>query len=429
MCIGTVEQNLHFFLTNEDIIYYCLQNFALRHQYSIWYMYCHVLILLICHDRVRLNTSSSPVSVAERFDLAKSVVMRWVYQLNIYIITCPWRGYPTAVNHSSGPCQYISVPSNAWARYRYFVTNAIKWYFWWAHILFTSSAIHSIKHVYLIAGLFLRLQSRTAKDHTCHRSIESLARHGVKAFLNLTKLTAFQIGRNHTTTEYVKIDYTSGNVFLIDKVFQGSARVRTESKVLHMKSNSIQHIQYLKCKDEKDVDILIPMSQPGEFIEALPSPLGNGRLSVNAESLIATQKFPIVVRFISGRNRPRLTSFSGLFTLLDSFEETTLFGCILDSHGFTMLEVPLSSPLTFQLALNTADLYSHPVVKKALRLCDLKAQVFFRELKYKFKFAQRIMQKSGRRMTPIDDDENDPGDPPSAANSARFGVTTTYIYL
>ncbi|KAK3089627.1 hypothetical protein FSP39_005179 [Pinctada imbricata] len=277
-------------------------------------------------------------------------------------------------------------------------------------------------------GLFLRLQSRTAKDHTCHRTIESLAKHGVKAFLNLSKLTAFQVGRNHTTNDYIKTDYTPGNVFLIEKVFLGTARVKTESKVLHMKSNSIQQIQYLKCKDEKDTDILIPMSQPGEFIEALPSPLGNGRLSVNAESLIATQKFPIVVRFISGRNRPRLTSFSGLFTLLDSFEETTVFGCILDLHGFTMLEIPVSSPLTFQLALNTTDLYPHPVVKKALRLCDMKAHIFLRELKYKFKFAQRILQKSGRRMTPIDD-ENDPGDPPSAANSARFGVTTTYIYL
>ncbi|XP_022314297.2 uncharacterized protein LOC111118896 [Crassostrea virginica] len=275
-------------------------------------------------------------------------------------------------------------------------------------------------------GLFLRLQSRTAKDHTCHRSIESLAKYKVRAFLNLSKMAAFQISKNPQSNDYIQINYTSGNVFLVDKVFLGTARVKSES-ILSRKSTQVQQMKYLKCRDEKDVEVLIPMSQPGEFIEALPSPVGNGRMSVNAESLIATQKFPIVVRFLSGRNRPRLTSFSGLFTLLDSFEETTLFGCILDPHGFTMLELPVSSPLTFQLALNTHDLYSHPVVKKALRLCDAKGQAYFRELKYKFKFAQRILQISGRRIEP--EDENDPGDPPSAANSAKFGVTTTYIYL
>lgn len=275
-------------------------------------------------------------------------------------------------------------------------------------------------------GLFLRLQSRTAKDHTCHRSIESLAKYKARAFLNLSKMAAFQISKNPQSNDYQQITYTSGNVFLVDKVFMGTARVKSES-ILSRKSTQIQQIKYLKCRDEKDVEVLIPMSQPGEFIEALPSPVGNGRMSVNADSLIASQKFPIVVRFISGRNRPRLTSFSGLFTLLDSFEETTLFGCILDPHGFTMLELPVSSPLTFQLALNTHDLYSHPVVKKALRLCDAKGHAYFRELKYKFKFAQRILQISGRRIEP--EDENDPGDPPSAANSAKFGVTTTYIYL
>lgn len=276
----------------------------------------------------------------------------------------------------------------------------------------------------------MRLQSRTAKESTNHKTIESLAQHHVRAFINMTKLTAFVIGYNQQVNNYIKVDYTPGNVFLIEGAFQGSARVRTESKFLHMKSNSVQQVRYLRCKDEKDVFILIPMSHLGEFVEILPSPFGNGKMSVSSENLIATQKFPIVVRFVSGKNRPRLTSFSGLFTLLDSFEETTIVGCILDQQGFTMIELPLASPLTFQLALNSSDLFGHPVVRKALRLCDAKSHAFCRDLKYKFKFAQQIKQIGGRPLSArssVSSQEDDT--PPSATNSARFGVTTTYIYL
>jgi hypothetical protein len=63
----------------------------------------------------------------------------------------------------------------------------------------------------------------------------------------------------------------------------------------------------------------------------------------------------MVVRFISSKQKPRLKSFSGLFTLIDSFEESTVIGCTLNPTGYTMFEVPVSSPLSFNLALNNQD--------------------------------------------------------------------------
>lgn len=278
-------------------------------------------------------------------------------------------------------------------------------------------------------GAFLRLRSRTSKDHTTHKNIESLAQHKIKAFLNLTKMSAFQIVTvPNMETDFPRIDYLPGNVFAIDNIFAGTAKVKQDGKYLLHKHGTVQPVKYLKCRDEKDNNIIIPLSQAGEFVEILPTSLnGSGRMSVRSQDLIESQKFPILVRYIRGRFKPRLTSFTGLFTLLDSYEETTIIACVLDRAGFTLIELPLCSPLTFHLALNFHELQTHPVVKSALKLCDTTALGFGRDLKFKFKFAQRFLQMGQRRVTEAD--EEDPGDPPSARNSAKMGVTATYIYL
>lgn len=278
-------------------------------------------------------------------------------------------------------------------------------------------------------GAFLRLRSRTSKDHTTHKSVGSLAQNNIKAFLNLTKVAAFRIINSpNGMGDFPRVDYIPGNVFVIDNVFSGSAKVKQDGKILHHKNSTSQQTNYLKCRDDKDNNIVIPLSQGGEFVEILPNDLnGSGRMSVTSEDLIEKQKFPIIVRYIRGRFKPRLTSFTGLFTLLDSYEETTILGCVLDKNGYTLMELPLSSPLTFHLALNFSELQSHPVVKNGLRLCDSTGQNFSRDLKYKFKFAQRFLQVGGKKM-PLDDGD-DPGESPSARNTGQFGVTATYLYI
>ncbi|KAL4235988.1 hypothetical protein ACF0H5_004376 [Mactra antiquata] len=278
-------------------------------------------------------------------------------------------------------------------------------------------------------GAFLRLMSRTSKDHTSHKTIDSMAMKNIKAFLNLTKLTAFRVVNSpNGIGDFPRVDYIPGNVFVIDEIFAGNVKLKNDGKFHQHKNGSSQHSRYAKCRDEKDNSIIIPVSLTGEFVEILPNDLnGSGRMSVRSSDLIEKQKFPIIVRYIRGRFKPRLTSFTGLFTLLDSYEETTIVGCVLDKSGYTLIELPMSSPLTFHLALNFSELQTHPVVKNGLRLCDNTSQNFARDLKFKFKFAQRYLQM-GNKQAPIDDGD-DPGESPSARNTAKMGVSTTYIYI
>ncbi|XP_033737302.1 uncharacterized protein LOC117325293 [Pecten maximus] len=277
-------------------------------------------------------------------------------------------------------------------------------------------------------GRFLRLNSRTAKDSTCYKQLESLVQNQVTAFLTLTKLTASVIGPGPESQDYDQVNYSPGNVLLVDRVYLGTTHLQSEGRLYSLRGGPKTQVRYLKCRDEKNLDVLLPLSQSGEFVEVIPNQNGDGRLSVDSECLIKTSKFPALVRFLSGKRRPRLTKFTGLFTLLDSFEETTLFGCVLDPRGYTMIEIPISSPLKFQLALNKNDLSSNPVVKKANKLCETNVPEFCMDIKYKFKFGQKITQTSGRNIGSLDESHMHE-DLESATNSARFGVITTHIYL
>ncbi|KAL8584677.1 hypothetical protein ACOMHN_002406 [Nucella lapillus] len=275
----------------------------------------------------------------------------------------------------------------------------------------------------MCAGNFLRLKSRTAKDHTVHRSVSSLSMHGVPAFVNLTPLTAFQLPTKGTPgNAYPQLDFAPGNVFIPNRALRGSTRIKSGSLLRNKISKYELH--YLQCRDERDVNVLVPMNQPGEFIEILQNPNGNGKLSMRSSEILATQKFPMLVRYVYGEGKPRLTSFSGLLTLLDSFEESSLVGCVINGSVFTLMEVPLSSPLLFQIALNNNDLMHLPLVKLALRVCEARAATFTADLKYKFKFAKRVLQGRHGKEVVYQDDE-----PTSAMNSARLGLTQTYIYL
>ncbi|XP_050414773.1 uncharacterized protein LOC126828811 [Patella vulgata] len=271
-------------------------------------------------------------------------------------------------------------------------------------------------------GNFLRLKSRTARDKDVHKSIESLVSNKVPAFINLSRISAFQIGKDQGSNQYPRLNYSAGNVFIIDRIFKGST-TRADASAIEEVRPSRQELHYLKCRDERDIDVLIPMSHPGEFMEVLPNPNGKVKLSMQSSDIIATQKFPTLIRYVYGGTRPRLTSYSGLFTALDSFDETSLVGCVLSSSGFTLIEMPISSPLAFQIALNN-NIFNASVIKQAVKLCHQKCAYFAADMKFKFKFALRIMENSPESLCVNDED-----DPPSVTNSARFGISHTYIYL
>lgn len=278
-------------------------------------------------------------------------------------------------------------------------------------------------------GHFLRLQSRTTKDKSHVQSLDAIAHDDTPAFLNLSNITSFPAGRD--PRGHSKFIYTVGNVFLVDEpppesaAKAGSGDKSASQSAVSGASSRRSANGLMRCLDERGKVIMVPTNQVGEMVTIQKGPNGSSKLSVMSSEMIAGAKFPLVARFAYAKRRPRLTGFSRLFTLLDSFQETSLVACILDGSAIiTLLEIPVSSSLQFQVALNRDDLLAHPRLHNALEVCrGQRGQEFARDIKFKYKFSHRV-QETSRRMMKLKED-----DLLSATVRTRLVVTETYIYI
>ncbi|KAL8598984.1 hypothetical protein ACOMHN_006793 [Nucella lapillus] len=151
------------------------------------------------------------------------------------------------------------------------------------------------------------------------------------------------------------------------------------------------------------------------------------KLSVKSSEMIASQQFPVLARYAYGKRPPRLTAFSKLFTLLDTFEETSIIACVIDGPTVILMELPMTSSLQFQVALNSPDLLKTPRMRNALHVCRTRGQELSRDIKFKLKFTHRV-QETSRRTLLEPTKENEKG-LPRASIRTRLVVTETYVYI
>jgi hypothetical protein len=90
-----------------------------------------------------------------------------------------------------------------------------------------------------------------------------------------------------------------------------------------------------------------------------------------------------------------------------------------------LLEIPVTSSLTFQVAMNRDELFSVPRMRAALDMCLTRGRELARDIKFKYKFAHRV-QETSRRLMKMREDEDDM---PSATVRTRLVVTESYVYI
>lgn len=294
-------------------------------------------------------------------------------------------------------------------------------------------------------GHFLRLQSRTTKDRTHVQSLQSIAHGDTPAFLNLTNMTSFPVDAHDQS----RMVYTVGNVFLVDEPLPPTngkpngvheRRVQSEkgddnSSGLSANSRpksekSSAHSQrspkgFMRCLDERGLPVLVPTNQKGDMV-SVQSKGAESTLSVKCSEMIENGQFPLLARFAYGRKPPRLNGFTKLFTLLDSFQENSIIACTMNGATLTLFEIPVTSSLQFQVALNRDELLSVPRMRKTLDTCRTLGHEFASDIKFKYKFSHRV-QETSRRMMKLR--ERDEDDMPSATMRTRLVVTESYVYV
>ena len=118
------------------------------------------------------------------------------------------------------------------------------------------------------------------------------------------------------------------------------------------------------------------------------------------------------------------TILTCLFALV---QETSILACTIDGPCLTLLELPLSSSLHFQVALNRDELLKVPRLRKALEVCHTRGRELARDIKYKLNFSHRVQETSRRMMQ--SEGEEDEDNVASATIRARLVATETYVYI
>ncbi|GFS20364.1 hypothetical protein ElyMa_006898300 [Elysia marginata] len=298
-------------------------------------------------------------------------------------------------------------------------------------------------------GHFLRLQARTTNDNSVVRSLHYIATNPVAAFVNFTPVVSFFSdqsqygvrsfpypgmvnGDNYSytgsgasrassnvsaTSQYrlqqQKVLHPPGSVFMVNGTIKGVASHRKKSR----------EVTLLKCTDPSGKEIHIPTDQPGEFIEVETPLNGSTKLSMLPHELISANRYPGLVRFVYGDHAPRLTPCSLMFMLVDTFEEDSVIGCLLYPNHAMMIELPVMSSLSFQVALNRDALMTLPLPRHAKDVVQVRRETFVRDLKLKVKFLHKV-----NSMT-VGSNEVTDEDMPSATVRARLPVSEAFFYL
>ncbi|CAL1534443.1 unnamed protein product [Lymnaea stagnalis] len=290
-------------------------------------------------------------------------------------------------------------------------------------------------------GHFLRLQARTTKDQSAVCSLLQIAQSHTPAFINFTPLTSFTVPNQLMSPN--GSSYSNGDS---REESQVSSRVSKSSKQQSPPSLSNQtfrhdpgcvfivtgtqkglvkdrkrhrEIIFLRCTDQDGQEIFIRTDQPGEYVGVEIPPNGGSKLSVLPHNLMETKRFPALVRFVYGHRPPRLTPSSLMFTLVDTFEEDSLIGCLLYPSHALMIEIPMTSSLAFQVAQNRDEVMNLSLPRHAAEVVQERQELFMKDLKLKCKFIFRVTPG----FNPIEDDM------PSATVRTRQYIDEAFFYL
>ncbi|XP_005109314.2 uncharacterized protein LOC101850284 [Aplysia californica] len=300
-------------------------------------------------------------------------------------------------------------------------------------------------------GNFLRLHARTTQDKSVARSLHDVANSQIPAFVNFSTVTSYTYvgtnglngdsGKLSGSTNNVGSEFSSSHVSSRASKISGRSTQEQQKRIFHPPGSVFvvtgtsrgkaknkrwsRDVLLIRCSDEHGNEVLIPSDQPGEVVEVETPPPGSTKLSLLPKDLMASNRYPGLVRFVYGHHPPRLTPCSNMFTLIDTFEESSLIGCLLYPNHALMIELPMTSSLGFQVALNKEELLDMHVPRQALNVVKTRSDTFMRDLKLKCKFLHRVSPSLAPNLMGQEGED----DMPSATVRTRQYANEAFFYL
>ncbi|KAK3600680.1 hypothetical protein CHS0354_029544 [Potamilus streckersoni] len=248
-----------------------------------------------------------------------------------------------------------------------------------------------------------------------HHSVESLIHTGSDFFLCTEEFSAICLEPTDAENSTVERAVAPGEVLR-----KTGVHTINNMMLLPEQRHDDGNTKFLKCIDDNDDELIVPLNQAGVFYEVSDGNFDRKNCLIQIGYMIEEiDEFPVYLRHVLGEPPLLTQNYSPYLKLVKIIEEETLMASTLKMDGLFPLEIQSNSPIRFQIALNTGSILSSNEYQKAMELCESVEETYVKDIKFAFTMSPPLAVDNAYSNPSFTDDEQ------SELASSRSSQETT----
>lgn len=220
----------------------------------------------------------------------------------------------------------------------------------------------------------------------CYEDAQAVAHAHAKAVITMSEATALHLPDSAAISGEDSYEPRPVEPGRILKVLQSDLTTRKMHKPRNGFANKTR---FLKCFSESNDVLLIPYSSTSGFCE-LPLDGPDSCKFATMKDVMNRQNFPFRMYLVCGNLPPILDSFTGMMMAQSVISESTVMACTISISDPLLLELKMSSPVRFYLALNDFDIQQREEYLESLHSCKTNADEYLQNMKVAFRVSPML---------------------------------------
>ncbi|XP_052101125.1 uncharacterized protein LOC127735071 [Mytilus californianus] len=206
-----------------------------------------------------------------------------------------------------------------------------------------------------------------------YESIEEVSKTMPMKFFTRTNLTGICVGNSGESEQtYVQRKIPAGTVLKVESTFKAKWRTCAETGVLKKKQKewTSREIQYLKCIDNKEQEILIPFTAKGKFHPVYQNGSSDSKCLFRMKDILTNLTLPVKVRIIYGKPPVVPCIFTGMLVIKRRITEDVFVGSTITFKRHALFELPAYNDVKIFMAKSEEQFVDMKTYKDAKQLCQ-----------------------------------------------------------
>lgn len=211
------------------------------------------------------------------------------------------------------------------------------------------------------------------------QTIEKVSKVMPQKLFTRTNITGIRVGNSDDGEQtYFQRKISAGSVLKVHSTFSAKWRTCFETGFRKKKQKEwvTQEIQYLKCSDSDEKEVLIPFTSKGKFHPVYQAGSTNGKCVFRMKDILSDLPLPVKVRLIYGKPPVVPCIFTGMLVIKESKTEEVILSSTITFKRHALFELPVSSNCKV-FKVKSEDVFENmKSYKDAKRLCEKYSDSF-----------------------------------------------------